>query len=89
MDHPAKDGRLWPKKLPDWFIERLKICQACYWAIPESYKHVALRLIRRLDVTWVGEETSEFDRLARKAFLKGQTLPEIRESGAAQGGPIV
>jgi hypothetical protein len=66
--------------------KRGKICQTCYWAIPESYKHVALRLIRRLDVTWLEGETREFDKLAKKAFLKGQPLPEFVKAVLRKAG---
>jgi hypothetical protein len=66
--------------------KRVKICQACYWAIPESYKHVALRLVRRLDLSWTGDETREFDQLARNAFLKGQTLPEFVKAVLRRAG---
>ena len=53
------------------------VCQTCYWASPTAYKHVALRLIRRLDVTWTDKETQEFDRLARAAKRQSQPLPEF------------
>lgn len=54
-----------------------KVCQTCYWAAPTAYKHVALRLIRRLDVTWTDEETRDFDRLVRAAKKQSQPLPEF------------
>lgn len=54
-----------------------KVCQTCYWADPTAYQHVALRLIRRLDVTWTDEETRDFDRLARAAKRQSQPLPEF------------
>jgi hypothetical protein len=53
------------------------VCRSCYWASPQSYKHIALRLIRRLDVTWEGKETVEYDRLARLAEKEGCPLPEF------------
>jgi hypothetical protein len=55
---------------------KVKICQTCYWSNPEKYKHVALKPIRRLDVTWTGEEIRDFDRLAEKAKKSGIALPE-------------
>jgi hypothetical protein len=57
--------------------KRVKVCRACYWASPESYTHVALRPLRRLDVTWTGEETCEYDRLAVAARQEGRPLPEF------------
>ena len=36
---------------PNWLEEKSSdVCGTCYWGSPESYKHVALRAIRRLDV---------------------------------------
>jgi len=61
----------------NWITDKkTKICQTCYWACPESYKHIALQPIRRLDITWSGEETQEFDRLAKMAKQLEQPLPE-------------
>jgi hypothetical protein len=57
--------------------KQMAVCQSCYWACPESYQHIALRPIRRLDVTWTGKETSEYDRLARLAKKEGRPLPEF------------
>jgi hypothetical protein len=57
--------------------KRVKVCQACYWASPKAYKHIALRPIRRLDVTWAGDETREYDQLARQARKADQPLPEF------------
>ena len=53
------------------------VCRTCYWASPESYKHIALRAIRRLDVTWTGKETAEYDRLTQLAKKEGCPLPEF------------
>jgi 5-methylcytosine-specific restriction endonuclease McrA len=51
----------------NWISDKkVKVCLSCYWANPEDYRHVALRPIRRLDVTWTGDETREFDQLAKK-----------------------
>ncbi|NLF08632.1 MAG: HNH endonuclease [Pirellulaceae bacterium] len=57
--------------------KQVKVCRTCYWASPKAHKHVALRPIRRLDVTWTGEETSEFDQLAQRAKKANQPLPEF------------
>jgi hypothetical protein len=56
--------------------KQAKVCQTCYWASPETYKHIALQPIRRLDVTWKGDETRDHDRLARAAKKAKQPLPE-------------
>jgi hypothetical protein len=57
--------------------KKITVCRTCYWASSEVYKHVALRPIRRLDLTWTGDETREYDRLARHAKKANQPLPEF------------
>ena len=61
----------------NWEIKDAINCQSCYWAFPESYTHVAMRQLRRLDIVWSGEEISEYDRLAEAADSDGQGLPEF------------
>jgi hypothetical protein len=51
-----------------------KVCRTCYWAFPESYTHVAIEQVRRLDVVWKGDETSTFDALAEHARQRGETI---------------
>lgn len=53
------------------------VCQACYWANPESYRHVALLEIRRLDVTWTGVQTREYDLLAKMAHHAGKAVQDF------------
>jgi len=50
-----------------------ELCRHCYWASPSSYEHIALRLIRRLDITWLEDETVQFDQL--KSSAEGQDFP--------------
>jgi len=62
----------------NWTDSKLvNVCQSCYWASPEVYKHIALRKIRRLDIIWTEEETRMFDRLAMAAKKHRQPLPEF------------
>lgn len=53
------------------------ICRTCYWAQPESYDHVAMRDIRRLDVEWSGDETKVYDSLKEQAELSDTPMPEF------------
>jgi hypothetical protein len=53
------------------------ICQSCYWANPENYAHVALRLIRRLDVTWSGTEVPDYDQLLNLSRHARKKLPDF------------
>ncbi len=55
----------------------IDICKTCYWANTEDYKHVALRLIRRLDVTWTEDEVPEYERLVKLSKYAEQDLPDF------------
>ncbi len=53
------------------------VCQSCYWASPESYAHIALRILRRLDVVWTEGEVSEYDHLVELSRHARQELPDF------------
>jgi hypothetical protein len=55
-------------------IKNPNLCKRCYWASPTDYDHVALRLMRRLDITWQEDEVSQFEQL--KALAENQNLPD-------------
>lgn len=62
---------------PNWREEQApEVCAACYWASPESYKHLALRQLRRLDVVWTEAEVQTFDHLRAKADAAHVEMPE-------------
>ena len=66
---------------PNWKEERNpEICKKCYWAYPESYQHVGLRQLRRLDLVWTEEEIAIYERLVRKAQQSNQQLPDFVKS---------
>ena len=54
-----------------------KVCGKCYWASPESYKHIAMRPIRRLELVWSEGEVADFDWLSKVAKKRGQPLPDF------------
>lgn len=53
------------------------LCRTCYWASPNNYTHVALRLVRRLDVSWSGDEVPKYDQLLRLSKRARQKLPDF------------
>lgn len=62
----------------NWEKDHLaNVCQTCYWANPENYAHIALRLIRRLDITWSGEEVPEYDQLVSLSKHARKRLPDF------------
>jgi len=52
-----------------------ELCQTCYWASPESYRHIALRPIRRLDLVWLEQEVTAYERLQERAQKMRKTMP--------------
>lgn len=61
----------------NWLVEKSpNVCQTCYWVNPESYKHIALRFVRRLDIVWTEQEVETYERLKRLADASGEAMPE-------------
>jgi len=46
-------------------------------ASPDTYSHIALRLVRRLDITWTESEVQQYERLRSLATDAEQTMPEF------------
>lgn len=61
----------------NWLEQRLpEVCESCYWASPESYKHIALRRVRRLDVIWTEHEVEVYERLKKCAKNAREKMPD-------------
>lgn len=60
----------------NWKTKDISVCKSCYWAFPESYKHIAMRDIRRLDLLWSGDEVVEYDLLREEARKQNEEAPE-------------
>lgn len=56
------------------------ICATCYWANTESYRHIGLRAIRRVEVVWSEDEINEYERLKRQAEACGEPVPDYVKS---------
>ena len=54
-------------------------CRACYWAFPESYTHVAMVEVRRVDLQWDGAEVAVYDRLLVVLVLAMTSMTEQRQ----------
>jgi hypothetical protein len=74
LDASNQRAKSWScERCENWrAIHDPEICKACYWAFPESYKHVAMQPERRVDVVWQGDETRYFD--AAKMVADGDSL---------------
>ena len=51
-------------------------CLTCYWANPDTYTHIAMQPIRRIDIAWMGEEVPEFDHLQQQAGQEEKTIQD-------------
>ena len=60
----------------NWKSKNAEVCKVCYWAFPESYNHIAMRDIRRLDLLWAGEEVAQYDVLQKEAKKVNERMPE-------------
>jgi hypothetical protein len=60
----------------NWLEKSAEVCQSCYWAHPESYKHIALRRVRRLDVVWTEREVEVYERLQRRVETLDRSIPD-------------
>lgn len=54
----------------------LEVCRSCYWADPTSYSHVAMQQERRVDLIWIGEEVTEFERVKGEAKRHQKSVTE-------------
>lgn len=53
------------------------VCVVCYWGNPLKYTHVATADIRRLDLTWTGDEVRDYDAAKTKAGPEEQAMPKF------------
>ena len=60
----------------NWKEKDVTACQSCYWAYPESYEHIAMRDIRRLDLLWSGGEVADYEVLIEEAAKEQEEAPE-------------
>lgn len=77
----ANRAKSWScENCPNWKLKIIKTCHSCYWAHPENYEHVAMRLIRRLDISWSGAEVKDYERLQVAATTNDETMPDFVKS---------
>lgn len=58
-------------------IKSKSICLSCYWAYPESYRHIAMRPVRRIDLLWEGDSVEVYERLKQRAISLNKELPDL------------
>ncbi|MDF5707466.1 MAG: hypothetical protein PUP90_07215 [Nostoc sp. S4] len=50
---------------------------SCYWAYPESYTHIAMRQVRRIDLIWQEENIDIYERLKQQAVNLNKEIPQL------------
>lgn len=77
----ANRAKSWScENCPNWKSKKLESCKTCYWAYPESYSHIAMRDIRRLDLLWAEEEIGEYETLIKEVNGVKEDAPEYVKS---------
>lgn len=77
----ANRAKSWScENCPNWESKKLESCKTCYWAYPESYRHIAMRDIRRLDLLWAEEEIGEYETLIKEVNGIKEDAPEYVKS---------
>jgi len=62
---------------PNWLeFKEAALCLTCYWANPSNYKHIALKIQRRIDVTWSEQEAEHYERLKAQAETSQESIPD-------------
>lgn len=73
----ANRAKSWScENCPNWKNKDILACKTCYWAYPESYKHIAMRAIRRLDLLWSGDEVADYEVLIEESAKVQEEAPE-------------
>lgn len=85
LDASSQRAKSWScEACKNWLEDQdLSVCEACMWAFPEAYTHIAMKPIRRVDVQWKDDEVAIFDTLKARADAEGTTVASILK-GLAQ-----
>ncbi|MCX6639601.1 MAG: HNH endonuclease [bacterium] len=58
-------------------LNESEVCRKCYWAYPADYDHIAMVQCRRLDIMWLGDEVTFYDRLKKRSLELQKDLPKF------------
>ncbi|MGH9436840.1 MAG: HNH endonuclease [Terriglobia bacterium] len=61
----------------NWLVEKnARACRSCYWGSPAGYTHIALVEMRRIELTWAGQEVSVIDRFGTACKANGISIQQ-------------
>jgi hypothetical protein len=58
-------------------LHAVKTCETCFWASPESYEHIAMQQIRRVEIEWAGDEVRQYENLKASAKNEGLSIQSL------------
>ena len=56
---------------PNWENLEAQFCLGCYWVDPENHRHVAGEDVRRIDLTFAGDDANAYDRASDRVKREG------------------
>ena len=65
------------EKCPNWTVQDRAVCESCFWAHPDDYRHVETRPERRVELVFSGSEAALYDDLKSAADSAGTTLETL------------
>lgn len=69
LDASSQRAKSWScEHCANWQKMRdVETCRSCFWAYPETYTHIALEQVRRIDIQWRGSEVAVFEKARKRA----------------------
>lgn len=66
---PCNRAKSWScEHCPNWTAKDQSVCGNCYWSYPLAYQHVAMKYVRRTEITWEGaQELKLHEKLQQSA----------------------
>ena len=55
-------------------LKDLSLCNSCYWAYPDDYKHISLKQERRVEIVFKDKEIKIYDKLEEKSNLNNTSI---------------
>jgi hypothetical protein len=85
LDASSQRAKSWScENCPNMTVKSPAVCQTCYWAFPEDYKHIATQEIRRTDIAWQGSDVAVHDKLKAIASANDEEVAELLRRIARQ-----
>jgi hypothetical protein len=78
LDKSSQRSKSWAcEACANYRIRKPDTCRKCFWAFPESYEHIAMEPLRRMDMVWRGSDVALHDRMKARAEAEGVTMHDL------------